>query len=322
MIQVAGVEKLLQQVNVNKYSGPDNIPKRVLQELAPDLAPMLTSLFTQSITTWELPEDWRDANISPIFKKGDRHIAANYHDYRSVSLTCVCCKLLEHIICHNVRDHLDKHDMLMPLQQGFRQGHSCETQLLVTLHDLMLLFDHKFQVYVAILDFSKAFDTVPHDKLMDKLEHYGITSNGSIHQWIANFLKQRKQCIVVEGIKSNSVHVESGVPQGTVLGPPLFYSTSTTCPGVSTLRYVSSQMTASCIAQYVVKRNITSSKLINSLCDWAKTWGMSFNTSKCHIMSITNRRVTSIHLYSMLGHVLFKVDNIRYLGITIASNLC
>ena len=61
---------------------------------------------------------------------------------------------------------------------------------------------------------------------------------------------------------------------------------------------------------------------LNSLCDWAKTWSMSFNTSKCHIMSITNRRVTSLHLYSMLGHVLSKVDNIQYLGITIASNLC
>ncbi len=95
----------------SKSSDPDNIPNRTLQELGPDLAPMLTLLFTQSITTGELPEDWRNANIPPIFKKGDRHIMSNY---RPVSLTCVCCKL-EYIICHHVREHLDKHDMLTPL---------------------------------------------------------------------------------------------------------------------------------------------------------------------------------------------------------------
>ena len=142
---------------------------------------MLTALFTQSIMTGELPEDWRNANISPIFEKGDRHIVSNY---RPVCLTCVCFKLLEHIICHHVREHLVK-----PLQHGFRRGYSCETQLLMTLHDLMSLLDRKLQVDVAVLDFSKAFDTVPHDKLMDKLEYYGI--NGNIHQWMANFLKQR-----------------------------------------------------------------------------------------------------------------------------------
>ena len=108
----------------------------------------------------------------------------------------------------------------MPLQHGFRRGYSRETQLLITLHDLMSLFDRKLQVDVAVLDFSKAFDTVPHDKLMHKLEYYGI--NGNIHRWIANFLKQQQQCVVVDSVKSNSVHVESGVPLGTVLGPLLF----------------------------------------------------------------------------------------------------
>ena len=209
-ISVEGVRKLLSELRVNKASGPDNIiPNRVLRELADELAPALHLVFTQSLSSNQLPSDWRNANISPIFKKGDRHVASNY---RPVSLTSVCCKMLEHIVVkHN---HLDNHGILNKRQHGFRRKHSTESQLLITLHDLTSLWDH------VILDFSKAFDTVPHNKLLTKLSHYGI--HGDIHKWISCFLKERKQQVVVDGTVSHSVKVESGVPQSTVMGPLLF----------------------------------------------------------------------------------------------------
>jgi len=102
--------------------------------------------------------------VAPVFKKGNTNLAENY---RPISLTCVCCKILEHIVCHSIRDHLDNNAILSAFQHGFRYGFSCDSQLLSTVdHDLMSGFDRIKQVDVAVLDFSKTFDIVPHQRLL------------------------------------------------------------------------------------------------------------------------------------------------------------
>ena len=162
-----GVVKLLCNIKISKAPGPDGHPNRILQECAAEIAPAITAIFQKSVDSGELPEDWRDANVTPVFKKGDRHSAESY---RPVSLTCVLSKQLEHIICHHMLNHLDKHQVLTSLNHGFRSGYSCETELVVTTHDLLKYYDQNKQVETVILDFSKAFDTVPHRKLLHKLE--------------------------------------------------------------------------------------------------------------------------------------------------------
>ena len=137
-----------------------------------------------------------------------------------MSLTCISCKLLEHILCTHIRSHLDRHNILTPCNHGFRSRHSCGTQLLLTTHDIINRRETSKQVDVAILDLSKAFDTVPHKRLLNKLTLYGI--NGNIHRWISSFLTHRRQQVVIDGAQSSEESVLSGVPQGTVLGPLLF----------------------------------------------------------------------------------------------------
>ena len=130
-------------------------------------------------------------------------------NYRPVSLTSVSCKLLEHSICKHLLDHLEKNNILTNLNRGFRSGYSCETQLLITMHDLLQNNDKGLQTDMVILDCFKAFDTVPHSKLLHKPDNYGIT--GSIHSWLKMFLTQRHMRVVVEGEFSDSVTVDSGV---------------------------------------------------------------------------------------------------------------
>ena len=213
-ITIQGVTKLLEGLNGGKASGPDELPNLILKNAANEISPFPKIIFDQSLQTGKLPDDWVEANVAPVFKKGDRHSPANY---RPISLTCVCAKLLEHIICKQIMSHFSEKKILTPVQHGFRSKHSCESQLLITTDEFIQNFESKTQTDVVVLDFSKAFDVVPHQRLLHKLDHYGI--RGTTLNWSQNFLTNITQKVVVDGSSSESARVRSGVPQGTVLGP-------------------------------------------------------------------------------------------------------
>ena len=198
IITTEGVARLLHGLNPNKATEPDNTPARILQLTAKQLAPALQIIFQKSLDTGKLPLSWSQANIAPIFKKGDRSLAYNY---RAISLKSICCKLLEHIIFTNIMNHFDCHSVLTDRQHGktgFRSKHSTKSQLIITTQDLAQSLNNTFQVDMIIMDFSKAFDTVPHNRLLNKLNRYGI-SNKTHNYWMSTFLKYRKQIFVIGG---------------------------------------------------------------------------------------------------------------------------
>ena len=312
-----GVFKLLDKIDVSKASGPDCIPGRILQNLARELAPVLHFIFEQSLNTGDLPAEWTLANVAPIFKKGSKLQAVNY---RPVSLTCISCKLFEHIVCKHILGHLEDHEILTDLQHGFRSGRSCETQLITTFHDIASAYNKKgSQIDIAVLDFSKAFDTVPHDGLLSKLKHYGI--DDKIWLWISNFLKRRKQRVVVDGIQSDLVTVDSGVPQGTVLGPILFLLHINDLPSViSKVRLFADD----CLVYREIKNRqdqIALQKDLNLLENWGSKWGMRFNAAKCNIMRMSRKQTPISTQYELSGQVLEEVKDAKYLGVTVSDDL-
>ena len=212
-----GVLQLLESLKVHKASGPDKISARVLKQLAPVISSILTTIYKRSYETGEIPQDWRSADVTPVYKKGKKSDPANY---RPISLTSIPCKLLEHIITSAVMKHGKRNDILYDLQHGFRDKRSCESQLLGFIDDVVNATHNGQQSDVVVMDFSKAFDKVSHHLLVDKLSRYGI--QGHTNRWIKNWLSDRTQTVVLEGERSYTARVRSGVPQGSVLGPCLF----------------------------------------------------------------------------------------------------
>ena len=176
-----GVFMLLDRIDISKSCGPDKLPGSLLQSLAKEITPVVHFIFTQSLCTGELPTELTQANVAPILKIECKLQAVNY---RSVSLTCNTCKLFEHIICKHILVHLEDHKILTNLQHGFRSGRSCDH--VTTFQDLDQMHNKNgSQIYIAVLEFSKAFDTVP---LLSKLKHYGIDEK--IWLWIYSFLNK------------------------------------------------------------------------------------------------------------------------------------
>ena len=178
-----GVKKLLLKSNQQKATVTIMIPARILRECSEELAPILTIVLNRTLQTGCVLEDWKQANVSAVFKKGQQYDPANY---RPVSLTCLCCKMLEHIITSSIMKHVDHHQILSDCQHGFQARRSCETQLVTLINDLSSSLIRGDQTDMVILNFSNAFNQVPHKLLLQKLHYYCI--RGHLHSWITSFL--------------------------------------------------------------------------------------------------------------------------------------
>ena len=271
------VEKKLHELNPDKAQGPDKIPPKVLKELSKELAVPLSCLFNLSLQTGQLPSDWKKAEVTAIFKKGSKLEPGNY---RPVSLTCVICKVMESFIRDGIVNHFKDNKLYADCQHGFRQSRSCVTQLLQVMESFTKYFDDGIPIDVLYLDFRKAFDSVPHERLLRKLEAYGIAKN--VLNWTRSFLSSRTQKVRVGAEMSSEAPVVSGIPQGSILGPILFTAFINDMPdSLESSCYILADDTK--IFNDAHKKR-TIQEDIYKLQQWSETWDLHFNVSKCHVM--------------------------------------
>ena len=274
--------KKLLSLNASKSPGPDGIHPRQLKELAHELAAPLTILFETCMHEGKVPMSWKLAEDKPIFIKGDKTDPGNY---RPISLVCVICKVFESFIRDALCEHLDRHNLLSIEQFGFTKGRSCTTQLLVTVGDWMNSLDNGTSVDAIYLDFSKAFDRVPHMRLLKKLKGYGISENVN---WLSYFVSDRQQYVSINKASSKNILVTSGVPQGSVIGPILFIYY------INDLPMQTNNSTIKIFADDTKLYSEISSKSdsdslqndLNNLVIWTNTWLLNFNLNKCCVMHL------------------------------------
>ena len=316
-IKTAGIDKLISELYEHKACGPNVIRPIIVKRLRASISPTLQCIFSKSLAEGQVPDDWKHATVTPPHKKGNRNDPA---DYGPISLICVCCKLMEHIVVSNFMRHLEANHSLNPNQHGFRKGLSCEPQLVEFSHALLTNIHIGHQTDIIILDFAKAFDKVNHNKLIHKLKAH-IVDMLTIER-IEAFLSNISQIVVLDGTSSDSVPVTSGVPHGSVLGPALFLLYINDLPDTI---YSQVRLFADDTVLYrTIKSDTGHHRLqtyLDKLSDWAIAWDMMFHPDKCLVMNISKKRHPSKFTYSLHNTDLKTTDTAKYLGIIISQDM-
>jgi ribonucleases P/MRP protein subunit RPP40 len=307
------VSKAIDQMKKNKAAGVDGFDTTFVKGSSKGLMEPLVALMKGSLENAVVPEDWKTANVTAIYKKGDK---GNPVNYRPVSLTSNVGKIMERIIKDEIVTLLEKNQSIRNSQHGFRHRRSCLTNLLTFMEKIAEDLDSGEAVDVIYLDFQKAFDKVPHLRLLVKLKEIGV--RGRVLDWIAEWLNGRKQRVVINGETSEWEDVLSGVPQGSILGPLLFlvyindidnglignilkfaddtkiYGKVGTSQGIEALR-----------------------KDLESLSEWSDKWQMKFNIDKCKVMHFGAKNPEAE--YNMNNVKLEVISEEKDLGVIISN---
>ena len=310
------VRSKLSNLKPDKAQGPDKIPPRVLKELSNELSEPIALLFNKSLEEGKIPSEWKMAEVTAIFKKGCKSEPGNY---RPVSLTCVLCKVLESLVRDVVVSHFAVNNLYANCQHGFRERRSCVTQLIEFVDRLTALTEEGEPIDIIYLDFKKAFDSVPHGRLLSKLAAYGIT--GRVLKWIEDFLSDRVQCVRIGNAKSGKEKVLSGIPQGSILGPILFTIFINDIPeGIESFCHIFADDTK---LYNAAKSSDKLQRDIFKLQEWSVKWNLYFNVTKCHVMHVGRKNPKYDYEMKILNDVqiINKCNEEKDLGVVFDSNL-
>ena len=316
LTSMTSVSAKLSALNIYKSMGHDQLSPYVLKNAATSIAFPLSLIFRESLGSSVVPNEWREANVTPIHKGGSRSVVSNY---RPISLTSVACKVLESLIKDAMMTHLQQSGVLSTKQHGFLPKRSCVTNLLETVDFLTDCMNRKQPADAVYLDFAKAFDKVSHKLLLVKLEAYGFAPE--LVSWVRSFLTNRRQRVVMGEFVSAWRPVTSGVPQGSVLGPLLFLVYINDMPNVvksATIKLFADD------AKLLMQTGNQDDKDrlqddLDQLVEWATESELLFNYGKCKVLHVGPKNEQ--HSYHMSDTPLAASSCERDLGVMISNDL-
>ena len=309
------VLKAIEELRKEAAGGPDEIPPRVLKEIGREISKPLAVLFRCSMDEKRIPEEWRDSLVVPIYKGGSKCLPKNY---RPVNLTVTCMKLKERIDREEIVAHIDRHELMSDSQHGFCKGRSCVTNLIEFQNRLTKWMDEGRPFDVFWLDFAKAFDKVDHQRLINSVKSFGI--DGKLLAWIEDWLRGRRQRVVVEGQTSEWEAVLSSVVQGSVLGTLLFliFINDIDENALAFVRKFADDTKGALVVENEEDAELMQREL-NKMVEWAQEARMEFNVEKCKVMHVGGRNRG--FKYQMAGQDMKETDIEKDLGVLVCDKL-
>ena len=316
------VEKLVNDININKASSIPNISTNILKDAFLVLIPQLTFMYNLSFETGIFPDAWKIANVIPLRKGGDPTDVGNL---RPISLLPISGKLAERMMHTHISHFIEEQGLLNEKQGGFRKGKSTISTVATLTDDILVgLNDKKFSV-ATFIDLKKAFDTINHAILIEKLPHFGLNLN--IIYWLTHYLTNRRQKCTVNGLTSNEKYIRCGVPQGSILGPLLF---------LLFINDIDSNFIHSKVLLYPddtviyathedeLFAHVWMSEDLNLLCNWCYKNQLTVNLKKTKVMLFGTRKMLKNGKKCdtlMSGTKIHYVNHFNYLGIKLENTL-
>lgn len=312
----------LRKIKATKSTGLDNIPARLLKDGAVVISKPLTILLNRSLTEGTIPSDWKHATITPIHKSGSTSDAANY---RPISTLPVFAKILERAVHAMVYSYLQEHRLLSKYQSGYRPLHSTCTCLADVTNKLLHNMDKGQLTGMVFLDLSKAFDTIDHYLMLDKLISLGFSDTAVI--WFKAYLTDRTQSVRVNGVVSDPQPIQFGVPQGSILGPLLFITYINDLPSV--VKNCDIQLYADDTLLFYSSNSIEDiesclSADLSSIISWLDSNYLFLNYKKTKVMLTgTHQRLAKVNDFCVLvnSKTLGRVYQFKYLGLVLDPTL-
>ena len=315
------IRQVLKKLNIEKATGMDQIPNRILKVCHADLATPLCRLYQLCFDNGTFPSQWKNASVVPLHKRSSK---SDPSMYRPISLLSNVSKVMEAVIAKSMRKFFLRHNLISNRQFGFRPKHSTSDVLTILSQHWSSALDEGKEVFVAALDIKGAFDRVWHNGLCAKLEASGIT--GKLLMWIKSYLSGRSLNVILNGQSSKTFYINASVPQGSILGPLLFsvFINDLTEECENELFLYADDANLFSIFENQNQSQMAADSMNNDLSKikaWSDKWKVIFEPQKCQAMVISRKRSPSVCNLIFNGVPIPLTNEIKILGATFDSKL-